>query len=97
VSSEAPDDGSSTHETTALALALALAKAFRPDDPTGEGMVKVRQALGLLKETVERKKRSAWCIRGSTPRIWTCNLAKFKEHSPFGRVGSNGAKPVNMP
>jgi hypothetical protein len=38
---------------------LALAKLFRPDDPTGAGMVKVRQALGLLKETVERKKRHA--------------------------------------
>jgi hypothetical protein len=42
-----PDDG------------LALAKAFRPDDPTGEGMVQVRQALGLRKATVEGQKRSA--------------------------------------
>jgi hypothetical protein len=38
---------------------LTLAKAFRPDDPTGEGMVMVRQALGILKETIERRKRSA--------------------------------------
>jgi hypothetical protein len=38
---------------------LALAKAFRPDDPTGEGMLQVRQALGLLQQTVERKKRAA--------------------------------------
>jgi imidazolonepropionase-like amidohydrolase len=38
-----------------------------------------------------------WCIRGSCPRIWTCNLAKFKEHSPFGRVDNDGAKPVNVP
>jgi hypothetical protein len=38
---------------------LALAKAFRPDDPTGVGMLKVQQALGLLRETVLRKRAAA--------------------------------------
>jgi hypothetical protein len=38
---------------------LSLAKAFRPNDPTGEGMVMCRRALELLRETVERKKRQA--------------------------------------
>jgi hypothetical protein len=38
---------------------LALAKAFRPQDPTGAGMVMVRQALHLLQQTVEHKTRVA--------------------------------------
>jgi hypothetical protein len=38
---------------------LALATLFAPSDPEGMGMVKCRQALGLLRQTVERKKGAA--------------------------------------
>jgi hypothetical protein len=38
---------------------LALAKLFSPTDPSGAGMRKVRQALGLLRETVRRKTGAA--------------------------------------
>jgi hypothetical protein len=33
-----------------------------------------------------------WCVRAFGPRIWTFYVAKFKEHSPFGRAGSDSAK-----
>jgi hypothetical protein len=38
---------------------LTLAKLFSPTDPTGHGLVLVRQALHLLQQTVERKRAAA--------------------------------------
>ena len=38
---------------------LALATAFRPHDPTGEGMVMCRRALAELVKTVQRKRAAA--------------------------------------
>jgi hypothetical protein len=38
---------------------LTLAKLFSPSDQTGAGMLKVKQALGLLQETVQRRRVAA--------------------------------------
>lgn len=35
---------------------LEIAKLFSPSDPTGFGMLRTKQALGLLRETLEKKK-----------------------------------------